>query len=151
MESRLGRRMHVKLGRGTTPRGHFFLKKGAFSKNEGGTFLFIAKSWGRMPPVPPVLTSMKAGGLLAVLFDMFYENILSSFRRNKMQRGTIIYSSVHMTRKKSHAMIRRKAAHLPANSLRREHRDQSLDFQHLQMQLVLNFPTYIHCRTLTCS
>ena len=35
----------------TTLRGHFFLKKkGKFLKNERGTSLFIAKSWGQMPP-----------------------------------------------------------------------------------------------------
>ena len=40
---------------GMTLRGHFFLKKkGAFSENKKGTSLFIAKSWGHMPPVPPV-------------------------------------------------------------------------------------------------
>ena len=61
---------------GTTPRGQFFLKKGAFSKNEGGISLFTAKSWGCMPPVPLVLTSMKAGGLLAVPFDKFYDKHL---------------------------------------------------------------------------
>ena len=35
--------------------GTFFLKKqGAFPKTKKGTSLFIAKSWGYMPPVPPV-------------------------------------------------------------------------------------------------
>ena len=55
-----GRRKHLKLG-GTTLRGHFFLKrKGAFSKNEKGTSLFIAKSRGaHAPSAPlPVPTSM---------------------------------------------------------------------------------------------
>ena len=57
--------------------GHFFLKKqGAFSKNGGGTSLFTAKSWGHVPPVPPYPTSLKAGGLLAVLFGMFYDKHL---------------------------------------------------------------------------
>ena len=57
-----GRRKYLKLG-GTTLRGHFFLKKkGAFFKNEKGTSLFIANSWGggHVPPVPPVPTSMLA-------------------------------------------------------------------------------------------
>ena len=37
--------------------GTFSFKKGAFSKNEKGTQLFIAKSWGCLPPVPPALGS----------------------------------------------------------------------------------------------
>ena len=39
--------------------GTLFLKaKGAFPENKKGTSLFIAKSWGDVPPVPPVPTSM---------------------------------------------------------------------------------------------
>ena len=39
---------------GMALRGHIFLKeKGAFFKIEKGTSLFIAKSWGHVPPVPP--------------------------------------------------------------------------------------------------
>ena len=50
-----GRRKHLKLG-GTTLGGHFFLKKKKpFSKNEKGTSLFTAKSWGHVPPVPRFL------------------------------------------------------------------------------------------------
>ena len=50
------RRKHLKLGGGhDTSRALFLKKKGAFSKNEKGTSLFIAKSWGggHMPPVSP--------------------------------------------------------------------------------------------------
>ena len=48
-----GCREHLKLG-GTTLRGHFFLKKkGAFSKNETDTSLFIAKSWETRAPNAP--------------------------------------------------------------------------------------------------
>ena len=36
----------------------YFKKKGPFSKNKKGTPLFIAKSGGHVPPVPPVPTSM---------------------------------------------------------------------------------------------
>ena len=46
-----GRRKDLKLGGSTKLREHFFLKKnGAFSKNKKGTYLFIAKSWGHVPP-----------------------------------------------------------------------------------------------------
>ena len=46
-------RKHLKLG-GTTLEGHLFPEeKGAFSKNKKGTSLFIAKSWGQVPAVPP--------------------------------------------------------------------------------------------------
>ena len=41
-----------------TSEGTFLEKKGALSKNKKGISLFIAKSWGHLPPVPPVLTSM---------------------------------------------------------------------------------------------
>ena len=37
-----------------TLRALFLKKQGAFSKNKKGTSLFTAKSWGHMPPVPPV-------------------------------------------------------------------------------------------------
>ena len=44
---------------GTILRGHFFLKKkGAFSTNKRDPSLFVAKSWGHVPPVSPVPTSM---------------------------------------------------------------------------------------------
>ena len=59
MESRLGRK-----------------KRGAFSKSGGGISLFTAKSWEHVPLVPSVPTSMKAGGLLAVLSGMFYDKHL---------------------------------------------------------------------------
>ena len=39
-----GRRKHLKLGGHDTSRALFPKKKGAFSKNEEGTSLFIAKS-----------------------------------------------------------------------------------------------------------
>ena len=48
-----GRRKHLNLGGARLLKGTFFLKKkGAFSKNEKATSLFIAKSW-MVPPVPP--------------------------------------------------------------------------------------------------
>ena len=59
IESRLGRK-----------------KRGAFYKNGGGTSLFTAKSWGHVPLVPSVPMSMKAEGLLAVLYGMFYDQHL---------------------------------------------------------------------------
>ena len=49
-----GRRKYLKLGGARHFEGMFFLKKkGASSKHEKGPSLFIEKSWGYVPPVPP--------------------------------------------------------------------------------------------------
>ena len=54
LKSEQGRRKHLKLGGARLFKASFFLEKGALSKNKKGTSLFIAKSWGHVPPVPPV-------------------------------------------------------------------------------------------------
>ena len=62
-----GRRKHLKLGGAQHFEGTFFLKKkGACSKHEKGTSLFIEKSWGGMcpqcpPPVPTSLSILQKG------------------------------------------------------------------------------------------
>ena len=53
-----GRWKHSNLG-ARHDEGTFSLRKRAFSKNKKGTSLFIAKSWGHVPPVPTVPTSME--------------------------------------------------------------------------------------------
>ena len=50
-----------------TSRALLLKKKGVFSKNKKGTSLFIAKSWGHVPLVPPVPTSM----WISTLYQIF--------------------------------------------------------------------------------
>ena len=47
-------RKHLKLWGHDASRVLFPLEKEAFSKNKRVFFLFVAKSWGHVHPVPPV-------------------------------------------------------------------------------------------------